>query len=230
MHSHPLLPDHIQPHRKDKPSPSAQRLVQPIACQFSPPLSEWAIPIYTCQRAKYVGKFPIALYGKKPDANPVEGGARSKVNERAKAFSEAGKIALSIKLPQEPQVVFVKKPDIVNSVAKHCQPFNAHPESVTLPLFRVVADIFKYRWMDHTATEDFKPARLLADSAPFPFAKNATHKNFGARLGEGEVVGTETNLNPLAKEALGEGIKRSFQISEGHILVNQQTFNLVEGW
>jgi hypothetical protein len=82
--------------------------------------------------------------------------------------------------------------------------------------------------VNHAAAEHFKPSRLLANWAALALAKNATDQNFGARFSEGEVMGSEANLDPFAEKALSESVKRSLQISKGHILVNEQTFNLVE--
>jgi len=126
------------------------------------------------------------------------------------------------------QVVFVEETNVVNAVAKHRQALHAHPEGVTLPAFRVVTDIFQDGGMDHAATEDFQPTRLFANRTTRTLAENATDQHFGARLGKGEVMGSEADVHPFAEEALGEGVKCALQVGEGDFFVHQQPFHLME--
>src|SRR5438034_11823112 len=71
----------------------------------------------------------------------------------------------SCKLPQKPQIVLCKKPDVRDVEQNHGEPIHAQGEREAGPLFRIVSfvaarfvDLFEDRWMHHDAAADLNPS------------------------------------------------------------------------
>src|SRR5581483_7095538 len=94
-----------------------------------------------------------------------------------------------LELFQEPDVVLVKKSDIVDIILEHRDPFHTHAESETCPLLRVHLAVLQNVRMDHPAAHDLHPTRLLADAASLALAEDAGDVDLGAGLGEGKEAG-----------------------------------------
>src|SRR3954471_13556896 len=69
------------------------------------------------------------------------------------------------KLLEEPQVVFVKQPDVLDLIPQDRDPLDADAPGEAGVFLGVVADRFEHRGVDHAAAEDFNPAALLAHRA-----------------------------------------------------------------
>src|SRR5215831_1641944 len=67
------------------------------------------------------------------------------------------RVTFMLELPQEPQIIFIKKPDVIDRITNHRDPFDAKSERPARPGFRIVADILKHLRMDHAAAGDLKP-------------------------------------------------------------------------
>src|SRR5712664_868492 len=85
-------------------------------------------------------------------------------------------------LLQEPQIVFVEQPDVVDAVLQHGHALEPEAERETGNLLRVVADGLEDGRMHHAAAEDLEPPRVLAGPAARAGAALATDVDLGARL------------------------------------------------
>ena len=83
--------------------------------------------------------------------------------------------------------------------------------------------------MHHTAAEDFNPAGAFAETAALAAALEAGHIHFGAGLCEREMMGAEFYLRLLSEQLPGKLSQRSLQIGKRNILINNKSFNLMEG-
>src|SRR5580700_4860867 len=61
------------------------------------------------------------------------------------------------KLFQEAQVVLVEITDVIDAVEVHGEAFEAQAKGIAAPNFRIVADRFKHRRIDHATAADFNP-------------------------------------------------------------------------
>src|SRR5689334_21813862 len=66
-------------------------------------------------------------------------------------------VTFILELHQEPQIVFVKQPDVVDSISNHRNPLDPESERPARPNFRIVADILKYLRMHHAAARNLEP-------------------------------------------------------------------------
>ena len=64
---------------------------------------------------------------------------------------------------EEAQVVFREHTQILNLIFEVCDSLHAHAEGVSLVGFAVNSVEFENIWMNHAASEDFNPARVLAE-------------------------------------------------------------------
>ena len=75
----------------------------------------------------------------------------------------------SAELLEEPQIVLEERAQVVDAVAKHRQPLDAHPECVAIELDRIDADIAQHVGMHHSAAQDLEPtAGLRSARRPRP--------------------------------------------------------------
>src|SRR5262245_52722489 len=89
-----------------------------------------------------------------------------------------------LELPQKAQVVLEEEPQIVDAIAQHGDAIDAHaPREAGVSLGIHTGGLQHVR-MDHAASRDLEPARLLADAATRAVAEHAGHIYFGRRLGE----------------------------------------------
>ena len=82
--------------------------------------------------------------------------------------------------------------------------------------------------MHHAAPHDFKPAGLLADAAPLAAAEVAGDVHLRRWLGEGEKARAEAQLHVAAEHLAGERVDGGLQVGERDVLVDVETFELVE--
>ena len=82
--------------------------------------------------------------------------------------------------------------------------------------------------IDHAATQDLHPSRVLAEAATLAATDVAGDIHLGAGLREGEVAGTKANLRVGAKHLAGKGEQHLLQVGEAHALVHIQALHLVE--
>src|SRR5690348_15865997 len=82
--------------------------------------------------------------------------------------------------------------------------------------------------MHHSATQNFHPACMLANSAAFPSANETTDVHFGTGFSKRNVRRTEAHLTISTKHFLSKVLKCLFPIGETYIFINIQTFYLME--
>ena len=82
--------------------------------------------------------------------------------------------------------------------------------------------------MHHTAAKNLNPARPLAETASLPSALEAGNVHLRAWLRKREMMGTELRLRIRPEQLFRKYLQRSFQIRKGNVLVNNQTFKLME--
>src|SRR5687768_1269210 len=82
--------------------------------------------------------------------------------------------------------------------------------------------------MNHAASKDLKPARVLADLAAFSAAHKTLHIHFGRWFREWEIRSPETRADILPEHAPRKINQRSLQISKSNVLANDESFYLIE--
>src|SRR5437773_9103889 len=82
--------------------------------------------------------------------------------------------------------------------------------------------------MYHATTKDLQPARVLANRAAFATAYKTFHIHLCRWLREREVGCTKARSHILPKHAPSKVNQRTFQIGEGDVLANNESFHLIE--
>ena len=88
--------------------------------------------------------------------------------------------------------------------------------------------------MDHACAQQLDPALTVAGGADLAVhlagavALVALHIHLAGGLGEGEVVGTETDSGIVAVDLVHDGDEGTLQIAHGDVLIHHQTLDLVE--
>src|SRR5713101_5453803 len=84
--------------------------------------------------------------------------------------------------------------------------------------------------MYHAGTENLRPSRLLADSAPCAMAEQARNIDFRTGFGKWEEAGAEANPAAGAEERTQEFGQHAFEMRhrDDACAVNHEAFNLAE--
>src|SRR5215471_20281207 len=82
--------------------------------------------------------------------------------------------------------------------------------------------------MYHACTEHFQPAGVFADGTTFATAKYTVYVHFHAWFGEREVTFAKTRLSSRTIHLIGEIDQYPFEIAEGDMFANSQSFYLIE--
>lgn len=132
-----------------------------------------------------------------------------------------------IELGEEADVVFDEEADVSDAPADHGEAFEADAEGEAGESGVVAAAArgvhrFEDGGVDHAATGDFDPARGLPGDGELDV-------DFKAGFGEGEEVGAEADVRFRAEEGFQEVFEGAFEVADGHILVDVEAFDLVEG-
>src|SRR5262245_9985806 len=122
-------------------------------------------------------------------------------------------VTFILELPQKPQIIFVKQPDVVNAVPNHCDPLDAEPEGPTRPHLSIVSHVFEHLRVHHPAAGDFEP--FLAH-----FARDrAAEINFEARFRVAEVMRTETDTRLRPHQFLEHELDRALEVAHSYVSV-----------
>src|SRR5581483_9891239 len=145
----------------------------------------------------------------------------------------------SAELLQEADVVVVEQAQIGNPVLEHGDPFHTHAEGEALNLLWVVAvvpHVLEHIRIDHPGAQDLDPCRALAQRAALAVSRDAVgaveagHVDLDARLREREEVRTHSHLSLLTEDGAGEREQRPLEVAQGDVLVDRQSFDLMELW
>ena len=129
---------------------------------------------------------------------------------------------------QESNVVLIEQTDIVDLEAAHNHTLQTDAEGVAGVFIRVDAAHLKHLGVNHAAAEDLDPALALAERAAFTVAAVALDIHLRRRLGEREVMRTETNNRVLAVQLLCEQLENALQVAHADALIDNQTLDLME--
>ena len=120
---------------------------------------------------------------------------------------------------------------------EHGDPLDPHPEGEALDpvgVIAVVTDMLEHVGIHHPRAEDLDPRRALAQRAALPvgghplLAVEAGDVDLGARLSEREEVRAHPDLALVAEDRAREGEQRALEIGERDVVVDGETFELVE--
>src|SRR5687768_9140363 len=125
---------------------------------------------------------------------------------RSHEATKKNKVAFVLvgKLFQEPQIVFVEQPNVLNSVAQDRDALDADAPREPGVALRIVSHRLEDGWMHHSRSADFEPSALLAHRAAGAVALPATDVDFGARLGVGEEARSEAHARALPEHVARE--------------------------
>src|SRR5579872_690199 len=82
--------------------------------------------------------------------------------------------------------------------------------------------------MDHSASQDLYPARMLTDAASDASADTAVNIHLGTGLREREIRRPESDLHVLSEHLLYKKVEGLLEIREGDVLVHIQPFRLMK--
>ena len=108
------------------------------------------------------------------------------------------------KLTQEAGIVLGEHAQVLDLILQVGDTFDAHAEGVARVLGAVDAVELEDVGVNHAAAQDFYPTGTLAERTALAAADVARDVHLGARLGEGEVGGTETDLGVGTEHLLGK--------------------------
>src|ERR1700688_4465799 len=141
------------------------------------------------------------------------------------------------KLVQKPHIPLKKQLNIIHPILQQRDPVRAHAKRKSRDLSRVIPIVFhklKHIRIDHAASQNLNPSRLLARTARIVTSSataatnKARHKHLRARLGKRKKRWTKTRLHARPKKLLHRVIERPLQISESNIGVDRQSFDLMK--
>ena len=129
---------------------------------------------------------------------------------------------------QEPHIVLIKQPHVVDAESCHRDPFHAHAEGKAGILLRIDAAVREHERMHHAGTENLNPALALAETAALSAADKAGHIHLGGRLREREMVRTEADLRLLSEHALCKQLEDPFEIPHCDAVIDDEPLHLME--
>ncbi len=129
---------------------------------------------------------------------------------------------------EETLVVFREHAQVANLILEVGDTLNAKTEGIARILLGVDATEFEYVGVNHTATENFYPACMLAEAATCATADVARDVHLGTWLGEGEIGWAQTYLGVWAEELTCKGEHDLLEVGEADVLVDIESFYLVE--
>src|SRR6185503_13375935 len=135
----------------------------------------------------------------------------------------------SRELLQEAQVGAHQVADVVDAVALHDDPREAHAEGEAGVALGVDAAVLQHHRVDHAAAAGLDPAALLADLAALAAADQAAHVELEAGLDEREVAGPQAHLDVAPEEVPQHRAHAAHEVADGDAFVDDAPLELVEG-
>ena len=133
-----------------------------------------------------------------------------------------------LELVEETHVVFREHTQILDTIFQIGYALHAHTESETGVHLAVDAARFEYVWIHHTATEDFNPTGMLAESATLSATKMTGDVHFSRWFGEWEIRRTQTDFCFRAKQFTCKVEQRLLQVGKRHVFIDVKSLNLME--
>lgn len=119
-------------------------------------------------------------------------------------------------------------PDILDAPREHGEAFDTCSEGEAGILLCIDTCGLEDVWVDNTRAEYLNPAGLFTSAASVSFTEDALHIDFDGGFGEGEKARSESYIEGLFKELLQEGLEGSFEVGEGNIFADVESFDLVK--
>ena len=94
--------------------------------------------------------------------------------------------------------------------------------------FWIDSPIAQHFRMDHASTQNFKPTRLLTETAAFSLARGALDMSSKPGSNEREKARAKTCGNMFFEQLIAKFVHGGKKISKRNVLVYIQTFNLME--
>ena len=126
----------------------------------------------------------------------------------------------SLELPQEPDVIFRIKSEIINPIPELCNAFNTHAKGETGMNLRIDIAISQNVWMHHAGTGNFYPTAILTNRATVTMADQTGNINLRARFGKWKKRRTKTNVNILAIHFFCKMIQGLLKVCKPNILID----------
>src|SRR5690606_35287430 len=136
----------------------------------------------------------------------------------------------SDELLQEPNVVFVQKPDVGNPVALHGDSPRPHAEGESGIPLRVIPDRFENGRIHHPRSHDLHATGALAGATSGALADLAGDIHLRRGFGEGEEGWAEPGLRAGPEEPSRELPNGGAEIPEIDPFVHREPLELLEAW
>ena len=134
----------------------------------------------------------------------------------------------TLKLAEETDIVLGEQTQVLDAIFEVRDTLYAHTERVSAVLLAIDAAGLEYVRIHHAAAEDLYPPRSFAERTTGTAADITTDIHLGAGLGEGEITRTQTDLGLGTEHLLAEIKQRLAQVSKADVLVDIQSFYLME--
>ena len=121
---------------------------------------------------------------------------------------------ISAKLPQELQIIFEKKAQIVDAIEQHCKALHAEAKGKTAIVLAVDSNVGKHIGVDHAAAQNLEP------SAQAMCGREA-YIDLGRRFSKWKIGGSKPNFEILAlKKSPQELMKQALEVAHGRPVIN----------
>ena len=137
-------------------------------------------------------------------------------------------LVCSLEFLQEAGVVLGEHAEVGDAVLQVGDALHAHAEGIAAVDRRVDAALLQHVGVDHTAAQNLYPAGVLAEATALTTADEARDVHLGTRFCEGEVTGTQADLRVGTEHLLGKRQEHLLQVGERDVLVDVESFHLVE--
>src|SRR5262245_25323967 len=128
------------------------------------------------------------------------------------------------KLLQEPDIIFVQQPDVIQLVHQRAQSIQPQSEREAGELFGIDRDGAQHVRVDHSRPAHLDPAGAFADATAPAAALEAGVIDLRARFDEREIRWAEARSRFGAEEQTHELLDRAFQVAERDAAVYKQPF------
>ena len=119
--------------------------------------------------------------------------------------------------------------DVIDSVSHHDEASEAEAKGPALVFIGVNAAGFEDGRVGHAAAHEFDPTGFFAHTASFFIAKNAGHVELKSGFHKRKIARAKTNFHFFVKKSRKEVGHDAFEVCNGNVFVNEESFDLVKG-